>query len=359
MNKLQPGLLQTRQHFEILDGLRGVAAIVVVIFHFLECVYSDYSRNITGHGFLAVDFFFCLSGFVIAYAYDSRMEKLGVKEFFKSRLIRLHPLVFMGAVLGILTFYLDPLSTYRFHYSGGYMALLFLATALLIPVPVMPERLLNLFVLNAPAWSLFWEYIANIVYALVLWRLKRVWLLVIAIVSAIVLVVMSLHYNTVGMGWGGPSFWGGGARLACEFTAGMVVYRYKWIIPNRLGFPGVTLLLLGALMMPYFQYNLYVELALVIVYCPLLVALGAGAALKPYLRPLCRFSGAISYPLYMVHYGFIWIFWEYIVLHKSSIGEITWIVVIGVLLLITFAYFILKVYDEPVRRYFTNRRKAA
>src|ERR1700755_2850194 len=101
MEKLNPGILKTKQHFEILDGLRGVAAIAVVTFHFMEIAYTDYSKDFIGHGFLAVDFFFCLSGFVIAYAYDGRLTTLGLKEFFRSRLIRLHPLVVFGSILGL------------------------------------------------------------------------------------------------------------------------------------------------------------------------------------------------------------------------------------------------------------------
>src|ERR1700755_3414075 len=95
-NKTAASILPTKQHFEILDGLRGIAALAVVTFHFMEWVYSDYSKDFIGHGFLAVDFFFCLSGFVIGYAYDDRIAKMGVAEFFKSRLIRLHPQVIAG-----------------------------------------------------------------------------------------------------------------------------------------------------------------------------------------------------------------------------------------------------------------------
>src|SRR3954471_17427791 len=88
MNKgnLTSDILKSKQHFEILDGLRGVAALAVVIFHFMEWVYTDPSKNFIGHGFLAVDFFFCLSGFVIGYAYDNRIEKMGTMKFFTSRL---------------------------------------------------------------------------------------------------------------------------------------------------------------------------------------------------------------------------------------------------------------------------------
>lgn len=104
-----PGNLTSRQHFEILDGLRGVAALAVVIFHFMEWVFPDISKNFIGHGFLAVDFFFCLSGFVIGYAYDNRIQQIGNTAFFKLRLIRLHPLVVAGSVLGLLGYFLIPL----------------------------------------------------------------------------------------------------------------------------------------------------------------------------------------------------------------------------------------------------------
>src|ERR1700748_2635195 len=117
-------ILQTKRHFEILDGLRGVAALAVVTFHFMEWVTFDYSKNFIGHGFLAVDFFFCLSGFVIAYAYDDRIGKMGLLEFFKSRAIRLRPLVILGSVLGLLTFLFDPLSTHAVTYPAGKMMLI-------------------------------------------------------------------------------------------------------------------------------------------------------------------------------------------------------------------------------------------
>ncbi|HEX8021932.1 acyltransferase, partial [Mucilaginibacter sp.] len=185
MEKLNPGILKTKQHFEILDGLRGVAAIAVVTFHFMEIVYSDYSKDFIGHGFLAVDFFFCLSGFVIGYAYDDRIGKMGIKEFFKSRFIRLHPLVIIGSVLGLLGFLFDPLATQPIARSAGSILLLFLSSIFMIPNPGMTERYFNLFGFNAPAWSLFWEYVANIVYALVLYRLARRYLIMLVVISAV------------------------------------------------------------------------------------------------------------------------------------------------------------------------------
>lgn len=104
----------SKRHFLILDALRGIAAIVVVLFHFLE-VYSggDHIKQFINHGYLAVDFFFMLSGFVMAHAYDDRWNKMTVKDFFKRRLIRLHPMIIFGMTLGAICFYLENLLFFR------------------------------------------------------------------------------------------------------------------------------------------------------------------------------------------------------------------------------------------------------
>ena len=97
----------TKVHYDLLDGLRGVAALMVIWYHIFEgyAFASDTMITTFNHGYLAVDFFFILSGFVIGYAYDDRWDKsLTMKDFFRRRLIRLHPMVIMGAVLGAITF---------------------------------------------------------------------------------------------------------------------------------------------------------------------------------------------------------------------------------------------------------------
>ena len=89
---------QTKPHYEILDGLRGVAALMVLVFH----VFDACQANILPHGYLAVDFFFILSGFVMGYAYDKR--GLTLRDFLKRRLIRLHPMVVIGVLIGVVAF---------------------------------------------------------------------------------------------------------------------------------------------------------------------------------------------------------------------------------------------------------------
>ena len=359
-----PNILRTKQHFEILDGLRGIAAVTVVLFHFLEFAQPDYAKSFAGHGFLAVDFFFCLSGFVIGYAYDDRVKTMGIRAFFVSRLIRLHPLVVFGSVLGLVAFLFDPYKTFGAPgeaYGAGRIALLFLASITMIPLPVMKERGFNLFGLNAPCWSLFWEYIANIVFALVLVRVGKKLLLVLAVAAAAALYYVAWHAKNVMGGWCGANFWEGGARVAFSFLAGLLVYRMNWIIRSKLGFTALSILLLLALTMPYLSWNWLAEYLVVVLYFPLLVSLGAGATTRKATHGICVFSGRISYPLYMVHYWAIWLFGEWMGANKYEPGswQLTKVMILGTIGLIGLAWLTLRFYDEPLRKWLTNRRKAA
>jgi peptidoglycan/LPS O-acetylase OafA/YrhL len=348
--------LQTKQHFEILDGLRGVAALAVVVFHFMEWVFTDPSKNFIGHGFLAVDFFFCLSGFVIGYAYDNRIAKMGMLNFFSSRIIRLHPLVIAGSVLGLLAFLFDPFGGHLELYSTGKIILTFFCSLFLIPLPVVADRGFNLFSFNAPAWSLFWEYVANIVYAFVLYRIARGYLLLLTLLSAVAICYVAYHSGNLLGGWSGPTFWDGGVRISYSFLAGLLIYRSNWIIKNRLGFTGLAILLLLAFVMPFSKWNWLSEPLIVLFYFPLLVALGAGAILAPDLKKVCIFSGKISYPLYMTHYAVLWMFGNYYTSHKPGNMQLTFIIISGLILLVGAAYLVMVFYDIPVRKYLSDKR---
>src|SRR5271168_3358652 len=100
-----------KEHFEVLDGLRGSAAFLIVIFHLFNYTFMFHGPwALVKHAYLAVDFFFALSGFVVAYAYDDRWTRMTMLQFFRIRLIRLHPLVLIGATLGLLGYLFDPFS---------------------------------------------------------------------------------------------------------------------------------------------------------------------------------------------------------------------------------------------------------
>jgi len=352
--------LKSKPHFEILDGLRGLAAVVVVIFHFMEIAILDYNNNFIAHGYLAVDFFFCLSGFVIAYAYDSRIAGMGLATFIKLRLIRLQPLVIIGSVLGLLTFLSDPYSHLYATYGFIQTTLIFITSVFLIPYPVMPERFFNLFSLNAPSWSLFWEYVANLVYATILFKAAKKVLTLLVLLAAVGICYVGWHSGNLAGGWGGPNFFDGLARISFSFLVGMLIFRSNWIIKNKLGLLGMSALLLIAFLTPYNDHwNWLIEPILVIFYLPLLVSLGAGASLAGKHQKINNISGDISYPLYMVHYPFVWIFLTYVAVEKPGMDHLRWVIPISVILLIGLAYLVSKFLDFPIRRYLSEKLKAS
>ena len=171
-----PGVVMpnAKPHFEILDGLRGVAAIMVVWFHIFEAYATSHLDQQINHGYLAVDFFFILSGFVIGYAYDDRWKTMSTLQFLKRRVIRLQPMVVIGALIGGIMFYTQGCNVWDV--SKVTILALFIATflnALLIPAPIGTEvrGLGEMYPLNGPSWSLFFEYIGNILYALFIRKL--------------------------------------------------------------------------------------------------------------------------------------------------------------------------------------------
>jgi peptidoglycan/LPS O-acetylase OafA/YrhL len=339
-----------RKHFEVLDGLRGIAALGVVVFHFMEFIAPDYSKSFIGHGFLAVDFFFCLSGFVIAYAYDDRIGKLGLPEFFRSRLIRLHPLVVLGSVLGLLGFLLNPYANTTEHLDLLRITMIFLCSILLVPFPTMASTSYNLFGLNAPAWSLFWEYVANVMYALVLCRLRRRYLIGLLFFAAAGIWFVIYKSGSLLGGWSGGTFWDGFARVSFSFLAGLFLYRSGWILQNRLGFPLLAVLLTLAFLIPFSKWNLLSESLIVLFYFPFIVALGAGSLPETWIRKFCILSGKVSYPLYMTHYWLIWIFGDYYTSHQPT-GSRLFLFVAGVISVqLILAYLVMVLYDSPVRR---------
>ena len=156
-------------------------------------------------------------------------------------------------------------------------------------------------------------------------------------------------------GWSKDNFWHGGARIAYSFLAGMLIYRYNLIIQNKLGFALLTLILSLAFLMPYASWNWLAEALIVLIYFPLIVSLGAGTSLSNHMTRVCVFSGEISYPLYMTHYAGIWIFGHYFTNKNPPTSELALVIVLGVIVLVAFAYVVMKWFDLPVRRWLMKK----
>lgn len=355
----------TKQRYEVLDGLRGVAALAVVGLHFLDTFFSSEKTSPLHHAGLAVDFFFMLSGFVIAHAYDGRWSRMSVRQFFSLRLQRLHPLVVLGASIGLLTYILDPFYPQQHQVGPWTLGLVYLLGLLLLPAPPLPNRADQTHSLNGPSWSLTEEYLANIVYALIGPRIGRRSLLALVVISGIGLVAVGATHATLQLGWDWSHLWMAPVRTAFPFFTGMLLQR----VQARLRVPGgwltLSVVLIAVFAAPFLPnlgsvpLNGIFEAALVIGIFPLIIAGGAAAEASGFLGKLCRLCGELSYPIYIVHFPLVRLFSDWVwARHPSH----TMIVAVGAPLALSIpvlAWMALKLYDEPIRAALAGRRRAA
>lgn len=367
-----PLLFPQKPHYEILDGLRGVAALIVVAFHLLEIYAAGalYVVPFINHGYLAVDFFFVLSGFVIGYAYDDRWGKMTVGDFFKRRIIRLQPMVVLGSVIGALCFYFGAGEQFPLIAQTPVWKLLLvmLAGCLLLPLPPAADVRVwgEMFPLNGPAWSLFYEYIGNILYAVLVRRFSKLLLAVLVTVSGLALVRLAV-WGGSGSVLGGHMFTGeqlaiGLTRVMYPFFCGLLLFRMGKRIKLRAGFWLCSLLLAVVLFFPrlggegnLWMNGLYEAFCILFVF-PLIVLAGAGSPIRGKISVgICRFLGHISYPLYIIHYPFVYLYMAYATGHGLGWRE-GWPLMAAVgggSVLAAYAF--LKLYDEPVRKWLRNR----
>lgn len=358
----------TKPHYELLDGLRGVAALMIIWYHVFEGFATSPMDQGFNHGYLAVDFFFVLSGFVIGYAYDDRWKTMRVKDFFKRRLVRLHPMVVMGALLGVITFCIQGCVKW----DGSSVALTSVLFALLINLfmlPAFPHTTPEIrgngemFPLNGPNWSLFFEYIGNIFYALFLHKLSTKALGAVVCLSGLGLASFALFglsgYGTIGVGWtmADYNFPGGLLRMLFAYSMGMFLARIFRPRPVKGAFGIASAAIIAMVIVPYigdgqspWMNGIYDTVCALFV-LPLLVYIGACGKPSQPISSLCHFLGDISYPLYMVHYPFMYLFYAWLWKDGLTFAE-TWPVAVGLFFgNIALAYIVLKVYDEPVRKW--------
>lgn len=367
---MKPAIVASKPHYPILDGLRGVAAIVVVLFHIFEANSASRFVQIINHGYLAVDFFFLLSGFVIGYAYDDRWGSMSIGSFFKRRLIRLQPMVVMGSIIGAIFFYAQAASIFpRIETTPvGKMLVFMLLGALMIPVTPSVEirGWTETYPLNGPAWSLFFEYIANILYAIGVRKFPKWALSILVFLSACLLVhwlVFGPNGDAIG-GWAldATQLHVGFARLLYPFFAGLLLFRISKLAQVKHAFIWCSLLVIVTLALPRFggeqalwKNGLYEAFAIIFIF-PLIVYLGASGTLaNTFQKRSCKFLGDISYPIYITHYPLIYWYTGWVYDNKPAFEDRLMygaMVFVGAILI---AYACLKLYDEPVRKWLQQK----
>lgn len=372
-----------KPRYEILDGLRGVAALMVVIFHLSEAFSYDPVYKHLNHGYLCVDFFFVLSGFVIGYAYDQRMKdgEMSRWDFMKSRLIRLQPMVLFGVLLGAMLFYFQDSAYYpKIAETSVWTLLLYVALEFFM-IPKTPSYNIRgndeLYSLNIPQWSVMFEYFANLLYGLFVYRIGKKGLILLVGIFAVMLADSALTLNLFGAllphdypwslnaGWSLDSeqLYIGVARVGFSFFAGLLIFRLGKTIKIKNAFWVCSLIIVGVVCVENvggYEHPLWdgiFNLACTLVMFPLTVAMGAGSKLQGRKSSaICLFLGKISYPLYLVHYPLVYLFFAWIDTHHDApVCVLAFTSVSVVVLDILLAYAAMKLYDEPVRKWLKSK----
>jgi peptidoglycan/LPS O-acetylase OafA/YrhL len=355
----------------LLDGMRGFAALIVVLFHMRSQLGLSLPDGpdrvksiILDHAYLAVDLFFILSGFVICRAYDGKLAS-GVfsrRDFVVVRLIRLYPLYVLSCMLVVATTVLQKvIGRGEFAQTGyGELAPAMALTVLFVPMQVSASG--YLFAFNRPAWSLFYELLANLAYALCHpWlSLRNLGVVLVACFAA--MVVCALSTNTIalaGVVWDPTQLAYGLARAIFGIAYGIFLQKSqprwepvaaRWAMHGAVPLIVVAAVLIGA---PHLDRgNGVIDLAAIAVILPAAVMLSSVATIGKRLARLCLFGGATSYAFYVLHWPAL--------LFSRSIGAqhgIVMLLFLGGFLacVLTACYVIDLVYDQPVRAWLTRR----
>lgn len=279
----------TGTRYTALDGLRGIAAFAVLLHH----AHPIFGRDPAPNAYLAVDLFFALSGFVIANAYEKKLQEgLSWSYFLISRIVRLYPLYLLGVGIGIFAEMarqiLGSSETSLLHAAASTILNL-----LFLPIPTPEDTIL--YPLNLPAWSLMCELLVNAAYAFVAIWLRTRYLVTILIISGVILTILVLLF---GANHGFHAFDAliGITRCVFSFSLGVLLWRTRPQLPSLPSWTlGVTLL--AILLFPV--SGGITDLAFIFVLSPALIVLGSNS------RHVSRFdeiSGASSYPIYAIHF---------------------------------------------------------
>jgi peptidoglycan/LPS O-acetylase OafA/YrhL len=342
----------TGKRYETLDALRGVAAASVV------CVHAHFFKltpELAPHANLAVDFFFMLSGFVVAHAYgEALLGRMSWTDFAVRRLARLAPLAIAGALLGLVVLLgkwslaparEDPLWNIL---ASGLLNLMMLPT-LFSGAPYAHQ----LFPGDTPLWSLFFEIAINLIWAWIGLRLSTRRLALVVVACAILLAALAINHGAVDVGSDAMTFWIGAARSAFGFGLGVLICRLR----HRLAAPRMAWgpVLLGAVLVATFSIplafahgkavDLVWDLACIFVVLPVLVVIGfhQGGAGK-----IGKLFGDLSYPVYVLQWPVLALLGA---MHQRLFHQThsSWLGIVAFPAILIFSWVALKSYDEPVR----------
>lgn len=288
---------ERKRTYHALDGLRGIAALLVVLYHAAFVAGADLVPN----GYLAVDLFFAISGFVIAHAYDERLrDGLGVGRFALMRVLRFWPLYLLGLLLGLAVKMSYAALDHPLQMAPWKMWTAFLFNGAFLPAPFQTYGN-TLFPLNPVAWSLFFELVVNILYACFLPLLSRRVVMGITVLAGAGFAVAAWTEGTTNIGWASTQIWAGMARTIFSFGAGVWLCRANPRLPE-VPFLALAAAVLLCLALPLAEtVRTFATIGFILCLSPLIVALATRSAVPRWAVGPAAWLGLISYALYAVH----------------------------------------------------------
>ena len=296
-----------KQTFAALDGVRGIAALAVMMFHIAW--WPHFGRPFPS-AYLAVDLFFALSGFVVAHAYSPRLSQgMSPWGFLRLRVVRLWPLYALGLAVGVAA-----VIGFRLAHDqavGAPSLAKHLGFHLLfLPLLIGGAMSGQLFPFNGPSWSLSFEVLINAVYGAVHKLLSPRFLSLFLPVSAGALLIAAVQFSGLDAGYQWASVLVGVPRVAFSFAVGLVLHSL-WTrgrlpeLPQRWTAPLLVLsglLTIGLLLYapPKALRPLY-DWAVVVAVWPALVALWVRLQPRGMAERACSLLGKLSYPAYVLH----------------------------------------------------------
>ena len=342
-----------------LDVLRGLAGLAVPMLHlqegFVISSSSGWTLDFCGHNYFAVEFYLLLMAYMFGAAYDRRWETgMGLWEFAKRRVRRLHPLVISGIVLGGLVFAFQAAGvawagkSFLAGRTVGLQVWAFVAGLLMLPA----WGFTYIAPLNACSWTLYYQYLGNILYALVVRHMRSWMLAVAAALSAVAMAVFVFHPDLNAVfgtqsgylahlarrstsfdgGWGlnDMQYTAGLVRLAFPLFFGLLIFRLGWKIrlPTAIATVLVPLVFVAFMFVPAGEGSLFalssvwngvLELAFVFAFLPFILLVGIGSdAPGGRFAAVADFFGRLSFPVYMSHFMFLPIHRYYVVHHSAN-----------------------------------------
>ncbi|MCC6828165.1 MAG: acyltransferase [Novosphingobium sp.] len=329
-----------------LDALRGVAAMVVLLHH-AEREFALFP--LFAYGYLAVDVFFLMSGYVIASAYEPRMGRgMGLRAFLAIRMARLYPMIWLGGLLGIIAGLFVAVDL------GG--APLWLAGISAMTALPLLWTAAELFPLNAPLWSILFEIVTNALHRVLAPVLSIRVLGAILILSLALLLVAGWRLHGLANGFSPETFWGGFPRVLLSYFAGVLIWRTRAVWQPRTPCLPLWLLLAGFLAVVLFEVMLagivpasaYWLGAVLFAFPPGLMLLTRSRVPEKAER-IAAALGDLSYPLYAIHLPLLLLLTPWVLRLEDAAARTIAMVIVAIAIALL-SWGLERVYDGPLRR---------